>query len=324
MNRRIRWGILGTGQIAHQFAAALKRLPHAELLAVGSRALDSANRFAAEFDTTRRYSSYQSLVDDPDVDVVYVATPHSCHAENALLALNAGKAVLCEKPFTLNAAEAMAVIGVARAQKLFLMEAMWTRFFPLMKKVRELVADQIIGDVRLLTADFGFRAEPVDEPRLFDSRNGGGALFDVGVYPISLASMLFASPTTRYGIADMGSTGVDETAAIILGHAGGRLALLHTAVRLDTVQEAILTGTTGRIRIHSPWWRPTLMTVTRAGQTDERFEFPLPGNGYEYQAEEVMACLRSQRLESDLMPLDESLSILRTVDALRVQWASAN
>jgi predicted dehydrogenase len=321
MTNRIRWGILGTGKIARQFATALRSLPDAELLAVGSRTAESAGRFADEFEVARRYPSYAELVNDPEFEVIYVATPHSCHAENTQLALNAGKAVLCEKPFTINAAEAREVIGLARERKLFLMEAMWTRCFPLMAKLRELVASGAIGEPRQLTADFGFRAEYQDEPRLFGPEFGGGALLDVGVYPVSLASMLFGPPSKVISTANLGPTGVDEEAAMILTHRGGPLAILHMAVRLETAQEAIITGTQGRIRIHRPWWRPVSMTLAREGKSDEQFDFPLEGNGYEYEAQEVMTCLRSGKLESPVMALDESFSIMCTLDTIRAQWA---
>jgi len=320
MSHRIRWGILGTGKIAHQFANALRRMPDAELFAVGSRSAGSAGRFADEFEVVRHYASYAELVSDSDVEVIYVATPHSCHAENTRLALDAGKAVLCEKPFTINAAQTREVIKSARERKLFLMEAMWTRCFPLMKKLRELLASGAIGEVRQLTADFGFRAEYQDEPRLFGPEFGGGALLDVGVYPVSLASLLFGPPTKIVSAANLGPTGVDEEASVILTHGRGEMAILHTAIRLETAQEAIITGTQGRIRIHSPWWRPVAMTLSRDDKPDERLDFPLEGNGYEYEAIEVMSCLRAGKLESPLMPLDESLSIMETLDAIRAQW----
>jgi predicted dehydrogenase len=171
-----------------------------------------------------------------------------------------------------------------------------------------------------LTADFGFRAEYQDERRLFGPEFGGGALLDVGVYPVSLASLIFGPPKRIVSTANFGPSGVDEEAAMILTHGRGEMAILHTAIRLDTAQEAILTGTHGRIRIHSPWWRPTTMTLSRDGESDERFDFPLEGNGYEYEAQEVMDCLRSGKLESPLMSLDESLSIMETLDAIRAQW----
>src|SRR6185503_6799295 len=185
-------------------------LPDAELFAAGSRSAESARHFADEFEVSRWYKDYAELTRDPEVEVIYIATPHSCHAENSRLALNAGKAVLCEKPFTINAAQAHEVIRLARERKLFLMEAMWTRCFPLIKKLRELLLAGAIGEVRQLTADFGFRAEYQDESRLFGPAFGGGGLLDVGVYPVSLSSMLFGPPKRIVSAANLGSTGVDE------------------------------------------------------------------------------------------------------------------
>ena len=276
--------------------------------------------FGAQFDVPHRHATYEALVHDPDVDVIYVATPHSCHKENTLLALSAGKAVLCEKPFTLDAGEAAQVIAFAREKKCFLMEAMWTRCFPLMTRLRELLRSAVIGEVRMLTADFGFRAEYMEEERLFNRTMGGGALLDVGVYPVSLASMLFGAPVRIASLALLGKTGVDEEAGILLAHGKEQLAVLSTAIRLDTAHEAILTGTEGRIRIHAPWWRPGSMTISRSNASDETLEFPFQGNGYQFEAAEVMNCLRRGALESDLMPLDESFSIMKTLDTIRAQW----
>ncbi|MBI3851978.1 MAG: Gfo/Idh/MocA family oxidoreductase [Verrucomicrobia bacterium] len=320
MSDKIRWGILGTGRIARQFAEGLKVLPDAKLVAVGSRTADPANAFGKEFGVSHRHASYEALVNDPEVDVIYVATPHSCHKENSLLALAAGKAVLCEKPFAINAREAGEVITFARQKKLFLMEAMWTRCFPLMVKLRELLKAQAIGEVRMVTADFGFRAEYHEEERLFNPAFGGGALLDVGVYPVSLASMIFGTPTRITSLAHLGKTGVDEEAAIILAHGQGQLAVLHTAIRVETPQEAVIMGTAGRIRIHREWWRPRAMTLSLDGRRDETTKFPLKGNGYQFEAAEVMNCLRAGKLESSVMPLDETLSIMKTLDAIRAQW----
>jgi len=320
MSKPVRWGILGTGRIAREFASALGRLADAALLAVGSRSSETARRFAGEFGIPRTHGSYADLANDPDVEVVYIATPHSCHAENAMLALSAGKSVLCEKPFAINAAQAAEVVRFARDRRLFLMEAMWTRYFPLMDHLRELLKSGTLGEVRQLTADFGFRAGYDEEARLFGPQYGGGALLDVGVYPVSLASMLFGPPTRIVSTANLGPSGVDEEAAMILTHGRGEVALLHAAIRLETAQEAIVSGTLGRIRIHRPWWRPTSMTVSREGHSEEHLEFPLSGNGYEYEASEVMNCLHAGKCESLLMPLDETLSIMGTLDALRLQW----
>jgi predicted dehydrogenase len=204
------WGIIGTGKIAKEFATGLAVLPEAELVAVGSRTAESANRFANMFGVPHRHASYEALVNDSNVDVVYVATPHSLHKENSLLCLQAGKAVLCEKPFTINAAEAETVIRLAREKKLFLMEAMWTRFIPLVVKVRQLLADRVIGDVQMLVADLGFLVDFDPLHRLFAPQLGGGALLDLGVYPVSLASMIFGPPSRITGMAQLGKTGVDE------------------------------------------------------------------------------------------------------------------
>jgi predicted dehydrogenase len=320
MTEKIRWGIIGTGNIARQFARGLAVLPDAELVAVGSRTAAAAEAFAEAFDVPHRHGSYEDLAQDPDVDVVYVATPHSLHRPNTLLCLRAGKAVLCEKPFAINAAQAGEMIGLAREKGLLLMEAMWSRFFPAMARVRDLLAAGAVGQVWLLTADFGFRARFDPSSRLFDPALGGGALLDVGVYAVSLASMVFGSPSRVAGLAHLGPTGVDEQAGIILGYEGGPLAVLATAIRTATPQEAMLMGSDGHIRIHPRWWMPTRLTLSVSGQEDEIFELPFTGNGYNYEAAEVMACLRAGKLESEVMPLDETLSIMRTLDQLRAQW----
>ena len=316
---KIRWGILGTGNIAKQFARGLAVLPDADLAAVGSRALAGADGFGDEFDVPRRHPSYAALAGDPDVDAIYVATPHTLHCENSLLCLQAGKAVLCEKPFTVNAGEAEQVIDLAREKGLFLMEAMWTRFLPAMVKVRQLLAEGAIGEVGMLAADFGFRASFDPQSRLFDPHLGGGALLDVGVYPISLASMVFGTPSRISSMAHLGQTGVDEQAAMIFGYDQDRMAVLTAATRTNTPHEAILNGSEGRIRIDSPWWKPVALTLSVQGE-DRVLDLPFEGNGYNYEAVEVMDCMRGGKTESDVMPLDETLSIMQTMDRIRAQW----
>ena len=314
----VRWGILGTGNIAQQFARGLAALPDAQLVGVGSRALETAQTFAAIFGAAHAHSSYEALAEDPDIDVIYIATPHTLHAENSLLCLEAGKAVLCEKPFTLDAVQAQAVIDSARDKKLLVVEAMWTRFFPLFKTLRDLVQEGRIGEPRLLQADFGISV-PVARNRLFDLALGGGALLDVGVYPVSLASYLLGTPTAVSSRAHLGETGVDEQNAVILEHQGGALAVLSAAIRAETPQTAVVMGTAGSIRVGAPWWQPTKMILaTKNGE--ETFGSPLPHNGYAYEAAEVMRCLREGLLESPLMPLDETLSIMHTLDTCRAQW----
>lgn len=315
----LRWGILGLGNIARQFATGLQALPDAQLVAVGSRTQDKADAFGTQFNAPHRHGSYEALANDPDVDAVYIASPHSAHEEDALLCLNAGKAVLCEKPFTINAAQAERVIAKAREKNLFLMEAMWTRFFPLMYRLREMLAKGVIGEPRMLQADFGFRAGVDPKSRLFNPALGGGGLLDVGVYPISLASMLFGTPALVVGLAHIGETGVDEQAGMVLQYEGGRLAVLSTAARVNTPQDAHILGSEGNIKIPSPWWKPATMTISAGGKSED-VALPYESNGYQFEAQEVARCLREGRTESDIMPLDETLEIMRTMDSLRAQW----
>jgi predicted dehydrogenase len=316
----IRWGILGTGRIAGLFATGLTVVPDAELAAVGSRAIETAERFGDEFGVPRRHASYEALAEDDAVDVIYVATPHPMHHPAVRLCLEAGKPVLCEKPFTINAAQAADLIALARDRRLFLMEAMWTRFLPLIGRFRELIAAGAIGEPRLLTADFGFRHPGGPEHRLFNPDLGGGALLDVGVYLVSLASMVFGAHDRAIGLAHLGPTGVDEQASLVFGYPGGQLAQLTAATRTDTPQEVTLMGTEGSLRIHPLWWKPTRMTLTRPDGSTEPFDIPYDGNGYGCEAAEVMRCLRAGALESPIMPLDETLAVVQTLDGIRAQW----
>jgi len=320
MSDTIRWGILGTGRIAKQFARGLKTAKGAELKAVGSRTQQAADAFGDAFQVPRRHAGYDALANDDEVDAIYVATPHSCHKENSVLCLKAGKAVLCEKPLAINAAQAQEMVDVARAENRFLMEAMWTRFIPLIVKAREMIEDGAIGEVRMLSADFGFRAGWDPKNRLLDPEFGGGALLDVGVYNVSLASMILGPPVGVATLAHLGETGVDEQAAMVLSYDEGRLAILYTAVRTTTPHEAVIMGTEGWIRIHAPYWKATKMTLWRSREDEELIEIPFEGNGYNYEAEEVMTCLREGRLESDGMTLDESLAIMHTMDRIRAEW----
>ncbi len=315
----INWGILGPGNIANQFATGLQAVRGAKLLAVGSRSQEKADAFADKFSAPKRHASYEALAADPDVHVVYIATPHPAHKDAALLCLEHGKAVLCEKPFMVNAREAAEVIQSARAKDLFLMEAMWSRFFPGMVHVRKLLADGVIGEARMLQADFGFRAGVNPEGRLFSPALAGGGLLDVGVYPLSLASMIFGTPTQVTGVAQMGETGVDEQAAISLLYNEGRIASLTTGVRINTPHEAVILGTDGSIKLHSPWWKPAALTINAGGKSDE-VTIPYESVGMNYEAQEVVDCLRAGKTESAVMPLDETLSIMKTMDELRRQW----
>jgi predicted dehydrogenase len=311
---------MGTGAIAGKFAEGLSAVPEAKLAAVGSRSAESALEFAGRFGVDRHYASYEALAADATVDVIYVATPHSVHRENTLLALNAGKHVLCEKPFAINGAEAREMVATAQRHGLFLMEAMWTRFFPLMAVLRQLLSQKVIGELRMATADFGYRTSFNAESRLFDPALGGGALLDVGVYPVSLAHMLFGTPSRIATIANLGQTGVDEQSAVILGYDGGQMVSLTAATRTETRQEAILLGTEGQIKLDAPWWMPSHMMVARSGKDAQRVAVPFEGNGYNYQAVEVMACIRAGSVQSKTMPWQESIAVMETLDRIRANW----
>lgn len=319
MSNRLRWGILGAGSIARKFAAGLVSAEAAKLVAIGSRSQDKADAFGGEFDIPNRHGSYEALVDDADVDAIYVATPHPMHRPNSILCIEAGKAVLCEKPFTVNADEAREVIAAARDKGVFLMEAMWSRFLPAMVKLRELLDGDAIGEVRMILGDFGFRCGWDPDSRLMDPALAGGALLDVGVYPISLASMILGQPTGVAGSAHIGETGVDEQAGMVLTYAGGALAVLATGMRTATPHEAWILGTDGRIHLHAGWWSGSRITVCKADHAED-IDVGAVGNGYNYEADEVARCIAAGKTASDVMPLDETVSIMETMDRLRALW----
>ncbi len=319
MSDVFRWGIIGPGSIAHKFATGLRALDDAQIVAVGSRSQDRADAFADTYDVSNRHASYEALAEDPEVDAVYVATPHPFHKENSILCLKAGKPVLCEKPFTINQHEAREVIEVARSEGVFLMEAMWTRFLPITKQVKAWVTDGAIGEVRMLYADFGFRARLNPKGRLFDLALGGGGLLDIGIYPISYASIIFGTqPATISSQAHIGETGVDEQAAMVFGYEEGQLALISCGVRVKTPHEAKILGTDGMITVPKFWDGRT--AILSAGGKEEVITLECTGNGYECEAAEVAHCVREGKLESDLMSHDDTLANMQTLDAIREQW----
>ncbi|HEV7931248.1 MAG TPA: Gfo/Idh/MocA family oxidoreductase [Actinomadura sp.] len=312
----IRWGILGTGTIARVFTEDLLRMPGHSVVAVGSRAPHTAEAFAARYGIGRAHGSYEALADDHAVDVVYVATPHNGHHPAALRCLEGGRAVLVEKPFTTSAADADHLIAVAAERGLFAMEAMWTRFNPVITRLRTLVADGAIGEVTSVYADFSFSSAFDPVHRLWSPGLAGGALLDVGVYPLSFASMLLGAPDTVQATAAPAPTGVDANTGILLGYVSGAVALLHCGLMADSPQTATVTGTRGRIEVAAPFFRPEAMTVHRPGAEPETFTTEIDGHGYTYQAAEVARCLRAGALESPLMPLRETRDILGTLDTI--------
>ncbi len=320
MSDQIRWGILGTGKIAHAFVEGLAALPDAALVAVGSRGAASAQAFADQYHIPHRHATYAELAYDPDVDVIYIATPHAVHLENMELCLNAGKPVLCEKPFTLNASLAATAVRLARTKGLFLMEAMWTRYIPLVVRIRQMLAEGAIGEPRLLIAGLATFPDPDPARYFFKPELGGGILLDAGVYPISLAYYFFGPPARVASVAQMGETGVDVQDAVILDYTDGRLCNFYFSFRTRLAPFFALYGSAGRITVDPPMFRPTRLVLSRDGKPEEEMVLPLDGNGFNYEAAEVMHCLREGRCESTIMPLDETVAILRTADELRAQW----
>lgn len=318
MSSKIRWGIMGTGHIANTFATAIASLDDAAVQAVGSRSQESADKFGDTYGIPNRHATYEALAADPEVDAVYIATLNSLHQDNTILCLEAGKAVLCEKPFTINRTQAEQVIAVARREKRFLMEALWTRFMPALRQAMAWIDEGAIGEVRMVQANFGFR---YDAAPLFDPELGGGSLLDVGIYPITLAHMAFRqAPTQIRSLPYLGRNGVDEQAAYILGYDGGGLALLGSAIQTKSPYDGYIMGTDGMIVIHDSFWNASKVSLECPEQETITKEFPLHCNGYEYEAMEVHRCLRAGKLESDIMPLQTTLDILETMDSIRLQW----
>ncbi|MEO3855372.1 Gfo/Idh/MocA family oxidoreductase [Acrocarpospora sp. B8E8] len=315
----LRWAIIGTGGIAAAFAADLRLSDAGELVAVGSRTAARAEAFAAQVGAPRSYGDQAELLAAADIDAVYVATPHTAHRDAAMAAIEAGKAVLVEKPFTINRAEAEELVKAARARGVFLMEAMWTRFLPHMVRIRELLAEGRLGDVRLVTAEHGvwFRRDPAH--RMFDPHLGGGALLDLGVYPVSFLSMVLGAPATVLAATQFGDTGVDGQTAVITGYAGGRQGVATSSMEAFLPNRASIAGTDARIDIDAWWYRPTSFTLTARTGAVERYEFAVPGNGLRFQTEEVARCVRAGLLESPILTLGESCEIMGTMDEVRAQ-----
>ncbi len=321
MENRIKWGILSTGHISKKFADALALLPDAELVAVASRDLDTARKFAGKYTVPKAYGTYEELAGDPDIDVIYIGTPHTFHLENSVMCMQKGKAVLCEKAFTINADEAKDMVRVAREENVFLMEAMITRHVPLIKKVLNWISEGRIGEVRMVRASRCARGVFPPGARQMNPDLGGGSLLDVGVYVISFASMIFQKfPVEKVGIGHIGDWGSDEQGVAILKYDNGEIADLSFALRTAAVNEAYIFGTEGYIKIEDVFAVPTKASLVINKVKTDQLEEPIIGNALNYEAEEVMRCLRAGLKESPLMPLDESVQIMEIMDHIRKPW----
>ncbi|UQU65358.1 Gfo/Idh/MocA family oxidoreductase [Couchioplanes caeruleus] len=313
-----RWGILGTGGIAATFASDLPLAPGAELAAVGSRTPEAAAAFAERHGFARAHGSWAELAADPDVDVVYVATPHAHHHAAVTACLEGGKAVLCEKPMTLELATSAQLVQEARTRGLFLMEAMWMRCNPAVRRVQELVRDGAIGDVVTVHADFGLQGPFEATHRLRDPALGGGALLDLGVYPIHLAHLLLGTPATVQSWARLTPEGVDETTGMLLGYESGAVAALTCSISGASRNAASITGTLGRIDLPEGFFMPQSFVVHRDGRA-ETVEMPFEGRGYQFEAIEVQRCLAAGLPESPLVPHMATLDVMTMMDTIRAE-----
>lgn len=313
------WGILGPGKIAHKFARALTLVEGARLGAIASRDLSRAEAFAREHQVPRTWSRYEELASDPGIDAIYIATPHGFHAEHSLLCLQQGKGVLCEKPMALSARQVSEMIDASRLHRAFLMEAMWTRFLPVMREVMGIVASGRIGALKYIRADFGFQAPFNASGRLYDLRLGGGSLLDIGIYPLYLCLQLLGEPDGIVAAGRLSPTGSDETCHALLQYGHGATAVVTSTLACQTSLTAEIAGTEGMIRIPGPWYRNDRFEWNRTGEPSQTVQLEPLVNGFEYQAAEVMRCLEQGRIESPSLPHAFSLLMSRTMDEIRRQ-----
>jgi predicted dehydrogenase len=320
MTRCIRWGILGCGRIARKFAADLRHVGDAKLIAVGSRDRTLAEEFGDEFHVNHRHDSYEGLVSNPEVDVIYIATPHGFHYEHTLLCLGHQKAVLCEKAFAINSTQAKEMITVARRENLFLMEALWTKFLPHFNKVTEMTREGSIGRIRSMLLNFGFLPAPPVPKRLFDPALGGGTMLDIGIYNVFMVLSILGRPDSIEASMTAASTGVDEQCAVLFKYADGALAQLFSSFTSDLATEADINGEKGRIRLTNRFYEPSTSIEFYPGRVDSKQLIPFekePGFGYQYEARHVGDCLRLGLTESPVMSHADSLLLMETLDRVR-------
>jgi len=318
--RIIRWGILGAGRIARKFASDLRLAENCELMAIGSRSQQSADEFNKEFPVQYCHYSYEELAQNPEVDVIYIATPHNLHYENALLCLQHNKAVLCEKPFAMNSRQAIEMINLAKEKKLFLMEALWTKFHPHYVKTLEMVQQGLLGEITSVLVNFGFKPIPPVPARLFDPLLGGGTVMDIGIYNVFIAMSVLGEPDHIEATMTPASTGVDEQCAILFRYKNGALAQMFSTFSSDLATEADICGTEGRIRLTSRFYEPSSTIEFSKGKADTKQVILVhkeQGFGYQYEARHVNDCLRNGLTESNIVSFADTILLLETLDKIR-------
>lgn len=313
--KKYNWGIIGPGKIAGKFATALSRMPNCELIAIASRDIERAKVFAEKFQAKKYYDSYETMAADPEIDIVYIASPHTFHHRHALACLNNKKAVLCEKPLSVNYQSTLEMVTLARKNNVFLMEAMWTRFLPFMKKTLAIVEKGEIGEVKFVRSDFGFSLPFNPDSRIYDMKLGGGALLDIGVYPLFLALQLLGEPTEIKSFAHYAASGSDETISVMLSYDNNTMATIFSTVAASTPIIAEITGTKGSITIQSPWYKSSALILQKNNERKE-IQLPYGDNGFEFEIEEVISCLDNNLTETPKLPLNFSLLMSKVVNQI--------
>jgi predicted dehydrogenase len=313
----VRFGILGLGKIATKFAADLQLVEGAELAAVGSRTLEKAKQFSQKFNATRYYDSYHSVLTDPKVDVIYIATPHHLHYENSIKCLNAGKSVICEKPLSMNLAQVKEMIALAREKQLFFMEALWTRFIPATIQVKKLIANDEIGEVKMLRADFGFKVPKEKPGRLTDPKMGGGTLLDIGIYNIFISQFLLGKPNNISATGQLYNA-TDRQCAITLAY-DDALAVLTSSFESDVPVVATIHGSLGTITMHHPYHQCSKITISKPHESDRIVDLSIRGAGYCYEIEEVRDCIKNNQIESTKMSWNDSTMLMEAMEQVMHQ-----
>lgn len=317
MKKTYNWGILGLGNIAHKFAQAIDAIDNGVLYAVGSRTVDKAEKFANQYNINQWYGSYDDLIRDEDVEIVYISTTHNLHYELAKKSIEAGKHVLCEKPVTINSRQFEELRELAVSKKVFFMEALWTRFLPHMERAMEFIEQEKIGEIKFIKADFGIKIHPDPEGRLLNLKLGGGSILDIGIYPIFLSLQLLGYPDKIVVDVIKGATGADESCNISFVYKNGAMASLSSTFRVNTETSADIAGTKGRIKMNRMFFMPTSISVNIEGESTSHHEFNVIKNGYEYEAIEVMECLDKGLTESPKLPLSFTSQLMRLLDEVR-------
>jgi len=317
-NRSIKWGIVGLGNIASQFASDLLLVENAEITAVASRNLTKAEQFGEKFNALRMYNSYDLLFEDSEVEIVYIATPHNSHVELSIKALESGKHVLCEKPMALSYQDARRVIEASKKHNRFFMEAFWTRFIPSVQDVLQKISNGIIGDINYIKADFAFHGSETENKRLFDKELGGGALFDIGVYPLFLSYILLGYPKEIAAKAIKHKNDIDLQTSMILQYESAQ-SVLHASIVSESDMKAVISGTKGRIELNAPWFIANGYSLFINEEKEATFTLPALGKGYSHELMECQDCILNNEIESKLWSHQNCLDLSKIVEEIKNQ-----